>query len=119
MNCKVHGVYKNIRYRILVIDGQTYILDLGKSIWKIVFPLFFWIFPNPVYRVEDQEIVEKIKTPEVKQVNTGGRELIGGGIAVLKDNLLRPLTDYFFIHSSPFDKFIIFIVLVLFFLSLL
>jgi len=118
MNCKVHGVYKNIRYRILVIDGQTYILDLGKSIWKIVFPFFFWIFPNPVYKVEDQEIVEKIKTPEVKQVNTGGRGLIGGGIAVLIANLLRPLTDYFDIQSSPFVNSIIVMVVVILLLSL-
>lgn len=80
--------------------------------------IFFWIFPNPVYKVEDQEIVEKIKTPEVKQVNTGGRGLIGGGIAVLIANLLRPLTDYFDIQSSPFVNSIIVMVVVILLLSL-
>lgn len=118
MNCKVHGVYKNLRYRILVIDGQTYILDLGRSFWKIVFPFFIWMFPNHVFKVENQETVEKIKTPEVKQVNTGGQGLIGGGIAVLIANLLRPLTDFFDIQSSPFVNTITVLIAVLLIFSL-
>src|SRR5699024_32993 len=119
MNCKVHGVYKNIRYRILVIDNQTYILDLGRSSWLILFPFFFWMFPNPVFKVEDQEIVEKLKTPEVKQANnTGGLGLLSGGIAVLIANLLRPLTDYFDIQSSPSVNSIIVIIAVILMFSL-
>src|SRR5699024_6484578 len=103
--------------RILVIGGQTYILDLGRSFWKIIFPFLIWLFPNPVFKVEDQETVEKIKTPEVAQANTGGKGLIGGGIAVLIANLLRPLTDYFDIQSTPFvNSIIVFIAALLIFI---
>ena len=50
--------YKNLRYRILVVNNETYILDLGHSIWKILFPFLFWVFRNPVYKV-DQETADK------------------------------------------------------------
>lgn len=118
MNCKVYGVYKNLRYRILVIDGQTYILDLGNSIWKILFPLFYWILPNPVYKVNDQEILDKLKTPEVHQTSTGSIGLIGGGLAVIIANLMKPLTDYFDIQSTPFVNTIIVIISVILLLTL-
>lgn len=118
MNCEVHGVYKNLRYRILVIDNQTYILDLGRSFWKILFPFFIWMFPNPVFKVEDQNIVEKIKTPEVKQqTNTGGLGWLGGGAAVVIANLIKPLTDYFDIQSSPSVNSIIVMIAVILMLS--
>lgn len=118
MNCKVHSVYKNIRYRILFIDGQAYILDLARSIWIILFPLFFWVLPNPVYNVKDQDIVEKLKTPERKPANnTGGLGLLSGGLAVVIANLLRPLTDYFEIQSAPFVNTIIVIIAVMLLLS--
>ncbi len=117
MNCKVHGVYKNLRYRILVIEGQTYILDLGKSIWKVLFPFLFWISPNTVLKVESTEVVEKLKAPSVKQVNTGGHGWIGGGIAVLIANLLRPLMDYFDIQSSPSVNSVIVMITVILLLS--
>lgn len=107
MNCEVHSVYKNPRYRILVINDQTYILDLGGSPLKIAFPFLLWIFPNPVFKVKNHDIVEKLKTPEVKQADTGGRGLVGGGIAVLIAVLLRPFMDYFDIQSSPFINSII------------
>jgi len=117
VNCKVNGVYKNLRYRILTIGHQTYILDVGSSKWKIVFPFLFWMFPNPAYKVEDQEIVEKIKTPEVAQANTGGQGLLGGGIAILIANLLKPMTDFFDIQSSPFVNSMIVMITVILLLS--
>ncbi|WP_449354445.1 DUF443 domain-containing protein [Virgibacillus natechei] len=118
MNCEVHGVYKNLRYRILVIDDQIYILDLGRSIWKIVFPFFFWMFPNTIFKVENHETVEKLRAPEVKQTSTGGIGILGGGIAVLIANLLRPLTDYFDIQSSSFVNSIIVMISVIMLVSL-
>lgn len=76
------------------------------------------MLPNPVYKVEDQAIVEKLKTPEVKQANnTGGKGLIGGGIAVVIANFLRPLTDYFDIQSSPLVNSIIVMIAVILVLS--
>src|SRR5699024_2559232 len=116
MNCKVQGVYKNIRYRILIIDGQTYILDMGRSFWKILIPLFFWIFPNTIYKVNDHDIVEKLKAPEMKQTTSGWDSVFVGGLAVLLANLLRPLADFFNIPSSSFvNSIIVMLVLIIVF----
>lgn len=100
MNCEVQRVYKNIRYRILIIGEQVYILDLGQSFWKSLFPLFFWMFPVFAYKVDDLKIIEKLNVPKVKQANRAGLGLLGGGIAVLIANLTRGLPSYFDIQSS-------------------
>lgn len=116
MKCKVQGVYKNPRYRILIIDEQKYILDMGTSFWKILNPLFFWIFPNTAFKVNDQEVVEKLKTPEVKQTKTGWAGVFAGGVGVLLANLLRPLANLFNIPSSPFvNSIIVMLVLIIVF----
>jgi len=83
MNCKVHGVFKNLRYRILIIDDEQYILDMGHSLWKLLFPFFFWMLPNPVFKVDDLNIVEKLKSPQVKQTKTGHSSVLGGLLAFL------------------------------------
>lgn len=67
MKCIVHGVYMNLRYRIVTIDEKDYIVDLGDSIWKILFPFLYWILPNTAYKVNDYELIEKIKAPKVKR----------------------------------------------------
>lgn len=118
MECKVFGVYKNLRYRILVVNNETYILDLGHSIWKILFPFLFWVFRNPVYKV-DQETADKVKTPEInqKESESSGLMWIGSGIAVLLANLIRPFMNYFDIESSPIINSIIVTILIIFLLS--
>lgn len=118
MNCNVQGVYKNLRFRILTIDGHFYILDLGSSVCKIIFPFLFWVFPNPIFKVEDRVLIEKLKTPEAGKIDTNGKGLIGGGIAVILANLIKPITEYFNIQSTPIVNILIvifsIIILVLF-----
>ena len=89
MNGKVQGVYKNLRYRILIIEEERYILDMGRSFWKILFPFFYWMLPNTAYKVNDHELIEKIKTPEVKQKTTAWDGLLAGGVGVVLANLLQ------------------------------
>ncbi|WP_152655071.1 DUF443 family protein [Oceanobacillus sp. CFH 90083] len=108
MYCKAQGVYKNPRYKILTINEQKYILDMGgRSFWKILFPFFYWILPNTAYKVNDFETIEKIKTPEVEQTDTGYLSVLGGLVAIFLANLLRPLANVFNISSSPFINLII------------
>ncbi|WP_152655070.1 DUF443 family protein [Oceanobacillus sp. CFH 90083] len=107
MNGKVQGVYKNLRYRVLIINEERYILDLGKSFWKFLIPFFYWIFPNTAYKVNDHESIEKIKTPEVKQDKKSWNGVLAGGIGVIIANLLQPLVNYFDIESTPLINSII------------
>lgn len=56
----------NLRYRIITTDNKLYILDMGKSFWKILFPFLFWIFPSAIYKVNNVEVVEKLKVLKPK-----------------------------------------------------
>ncbi|MGY0691197.1 DUF443 family protein [Virgibacillus sp. FSP13] len=114
MNCKVQGAFKNLRYRILTIDGEQYIMDMGHSFWKIIFPFFFWMFPNRVYRVDDPNIVEKLKSPEVNHTEKGGFGGLEAGIGVLLATLLKPLADYFALPDAPLINAVILGFLVIF-----
>lgn len=118
MNCKVQRVYKNIRYRILTIGEQVYILDMGQSFWKSLFPLFFWMFPVFVYKVDDPKNIEKLNLPKVKQANTAGLGLLGGGIAVLIANLTRGLPSYFDIQTPRLVNMVTVIIAVILVFSL-
>ncbi|QKY71667.1 DUF443 family protein [Lentibacillus sp. CBA3610] len=119
MNCKAQGVYKNPRYKILTVNDEKYVLDMGgRSFWKILFPFVYWILPNTAYKVNDLEIIETIKTPEVEQTDTGWLSVLGGIVAIILANLLRPLANVFNIPSSPFVNSIIVMIVLLLVLSL-
>lgn len=100
MNCEVQRLDNNMRYRILIINGEQYILDMERSFWRIIFPFFVWMLPNKVFKVEDASITERLKEPN--------REKVGGawvsslvGISYFLGILLAPLMDYFEIPISP------------------
>lgn len=92
----------NPRYRVLSIDGDTYVLDMGKAFWKILFPFSFWIFPNTAYQVNDREIIKKIIVPDTRQKITAWQGLLAGVAGLFLANLLKPLVSYFNIESTLF-----------------
>ncbi|MEC5425186.1 DUF443 family protein [Virgibacillus sp. C22-A2] len=112
MNCEVQHLEKNIRYRILIINGEQSILDMERSIWKIVFPFLFWLLPSPVFKVNDPAIVEKLKEPKKEKMGSS-MALSLGGIAYAITILLAPLMDYFEIPSSPLVNTILLILTLL------
>lgn len=117
MNCKVDGVRKNIRYRILTINNQTYILDMGQSFWKLLFPFSYWILPNNVYKVNDNDIITKLKSPEIKQTKTGEQSILAGSFGILVANLLGPMAGYFDIPSTSVVNSVILALVILITLS--
>lgn len=100
MNCEVQHLAKNIRYRIIIINGEYYILDMERSFWKIIFPFLFFLIPSPIFKVEDQDIVERLKTKKKEKMGSS-LAISLGGIAYAIGILLAPLTSYFDISSSP------------------
>ncbi|MFD2655181.1 MULTISPECIES: DUF443 family protein [Gracilibacillus] len=100
MKCEVQRVYKNPRFRILKIDEESYILDMGKSIWKTIFPFLTWIVPNTIYKVDGEEINSKMKHIERDKSNDTSLGILGTGIGIFLAYMLRPLTDYFNIQST-------------------
>ena len=57
MKGEIKHLANNERYRMLIIEGKTYIMDIENSFWKIIFPFLFWMILNTVYRVEGAFIV--------------------------------------------------------------
>lgn len=93
MKVHVENVFKNMRYKLFSIDGVYYILEIKPSFWKSLFPFLYWFFPFPVYKVEDEETIKRIKTPESWSMNKSSVAISAGGFAVLGAYYLRYLTE--------------------------
>ncbi|MDE5415229.1 DUF443 family protein [Alkalihalobacterium chitinilyticum] len=106
MKCEVQKA-TNIRFRILKIEGNTYILDMSESIWKIVFPFLTWILPHTIYKVDEEEINKKLEFPRGSQKKMNISILFIAGIGIFVGNLLTDLTDYFYIPSTTLVNSII------------
>ncbi|AIF45518.1 DUF443 family protein [Virgibacillus sp. SK37] len=98
MRGDIKGVYKNPRYRILSMNNSSYIIDVGHSLWKILFPFVYWFLPHTAYKIEDYQIVEKLISPSVKPSNT--RPIFGTGISILIASLITPFINFFDIPTS-------------------
>jgi len=99
MKCEVQSA-RNMRFRILKIEGNTYILDMSQSKWNIVFPFLIWILPHTIYKVDGEEISKKLKVPSGAQKKINISILFTAGIGIFVGNLLTALTDYFYIPST-------------------
>ncbi len=114
MKSYIQGVYMNLRYRILTINGNEYVVDLGDSLLKAIFPFLYWVLPNTAYKVTDSELIEKIKAPKVKQKSTTRDGLLAGLVGVLLAGMLQPLVSYFNVEGSlPINSLIVFIAFLL------
>lgn len=101
MNCEVQRLEDNIRYRILIINEEQYVLDMEQSFWKIIFPFLFWMLPSTVYKVEDPFILEQLKKPN-KEKKSGSSWIVTlAGLGYFLGIMLAPLMDYFEIPMTP------------------
>ncbi|GAE32066.1 DUF443 family protein [Alkalihalobacillus hemicellulosilyticus] len=100
MKCEIQKVMNNTRFRILKIEGHTYILDLSQSIWNILFPFLTWIVPNTIYKVDENELHQRLQLVGKDQSKNNISILLIGGIGIALGNLLTALTDYFYIQST-------------------
>src|SRR5699024_502767 len=57
---------KNIRYKLVNVEGEYYILDQDRPIWLILFPFAYWFKSHIVYQI-NQATYEKLKQPDEKK----------------------------------------------------
>src|SRR5699024_11853944 len=57
---------KNIRYKLVNVEGEYYILDQDRPIWLILFPFIYWFKSHIVYQI-NQATYEKLKQPDEKK----------------------------------------------------
>lgn len=94
MNCEVRHLGDNIRYRILLINGEFYILDMERSFWKTIFPFFVWILPSTVFKLENSSILDSLNDMNKEKVGSSWAISLGG-IGYFLGILLAPLMGYF------------------------
>ncbi|MBP1971417.1 putative membrane protein (TIGR01218 family) [Virgibacillus natechei] len=112
MKCTVRRTSKNLRYRILTIRGEKYILDMGgASLWKMLFPFFYWLLPNRVYKVEKPEIVEQLTASTVKE-KMGSSQFLWTIVASIMASILSPLANYFEVDIPIYINVIIVAIIV-------
>ncbi|GIO23658.1 DUF443 family protein [Oceanobacillus sp. J11TS1] len=126
MRCKVQYIYKNPRYRLLIIDGDTYIMDISPSIWKIFIPFLIWLLPNTIYKIDERDIEEKINTfskqstegmQQSKEKNNRGTLIIGLA-SVSTGSLLASLSYYFESGLSSLTSFCLSLSVIILLISL-
>ena len=119
MKCKVNAIKGNLRYRILTINNENYIFDMGQSFWRFLFPVFAWIFPHIVYKVNDEEkVFEKLgastNLKEKPKQRIGEIGLLGGVISIPLGRLVYPLLDTNLFSSSLYINIIVVTIPILF-----
>lgn len=118
MDCDVEGAYMNLRYRILNIGEERYILDMGgSSFWRVLVPIFYWLLPLNVYKVNDDELIDEIVSPYIQQKSVVGLGSLGGIVAIGLGGLLYPLVYLLDIEITPVTSSVIIGVVVLLVIS--
>src|SRR5699024_1105647 len=102
MKCNVELVYKNLRFKVLTIGKEKYILDLGgSSFWKILFPFFLWYFPLDAYKVTYEKLMKKIVVPDVERERASGEKGYLAGIALVAGGLIYSYIHYLDMKTTP------------------
>ena len=57
---------KNIRFKLVNVEDEYYILDQDRPIWLILFPFAYWFKSHIVYQI-NQATYEKLKQPDEKK----------------------------------------------------
>ncbi|UTR13811.1 DUF443 domain-containing protein [Salipaludibacillus sp. LMS25] len=117
MNSELQLIYKNIRYRLVYIEGHYYLVDIMNSLWKVIFPFVFWFFPHKAYRINDEKIVEKLRDPTIPQKRTMHFSFFALGLALAIARILGEIDDYFQLATSSVTNTVILVCsLIVFFL---
>ncbi|PAE17916.1 hypothetical protein CHH91_02265 [Virgibacillus sp. 7505] len=120
---EIKRVKGNLRYRILTIDKEYFLIDTGAHLWMRLLPYLFWILRNPGYKIDSQtafNLISSHKGNPGKGVQYG---MIGGGIAISLSGSLLPLVDRTGLGGSLLINLVIAVIsltlIVIFFISFL
>lgn len=109
---EVKHLANNERYRLLVIDDKTYLMDIEESFWKVIFPFLFWLIPNPIYRLDNEATVDQLRTKKMERKNLDSMTT-NTGIGVAGGVFLQPLIAHFFFTTTPLIKTLVMIIAVI------
>ncbi|PAD23115.1 hypothetical protein CHH64_00425 [Terribacillus saccharophilus] len=108
---EIRRVKGNSRYRILIYNDEYYVIDIGSSILRNIFPFLFWILRNPGFKIDRDVFLQLTIHQKIDLSNSVRYGAIGTGIATTFSGFLLPLTDLSTINSSLYLNIIITILL--------
>jgi uncharacterized membrane protein (TIGR01218 family) len=100
MHGEIRRLKGNLRYRILNINEDYYLIDTGASPWKAIAPFFFLLFRNPGYKIDKETALNLITNQKAKPGKGAMYGAIGAGIAITFNEFLTSITDRLNINSS-------------------
>ncbi|UTR13824.1 DUF443 domain-containing protein [Salipaludibacillus sp. LMS25] len=90
-------VKKKLRYRVVTINGDHYLIDIGYPFWKGLLPYGFWLFPQTGFRLKDEKVLNDL---EVAKNEGSGKVTTLTGIGVGLSFFLRPIMDHLNMPTS-------------------
>ncbi|MFS0559468.1 DUF443 family protein [Terribacillus sp. 179-K 1B1 HS] len=108
---EIRRVKGNNRYRILIYNDEYYVIDIGTSILKNIFPFLFWFFGNPGFKIDRDVALQLTIHQKIDLSNSLKYGAISSGIATTFSGFLLPLTDLATIKTSLYLNIIITILL--------
>lgn len=85
-------VFKNIRYKLLHVQGKYYIYDMDRLGWSFLFPFIHWFMPHPVYQI-DEATYEKLKMPDEENRSRTWIVLVAAGMSVVLVRIFSSILD--------------------------
>jgi len=117
MDRKIQGLKNNMRFKILTINGNYYLLDIAPSVLKSLFPFLFWVFPLQAFRI-DGNVVKGLKLERKKQKTSVNTMFFIAGTVILFPKFLDPLVDFLNLQTSISLNIIITIITILMVVSI-
>ncbi|WP_152655073.1 DUF443 family protein [Oceanobacillus sp. CFH 90083] len=115
MKASVQIMYRKIRYNLITLNGENYILDKDNPKWIILVPFLFWVIPHKAYKIDNQNTVDTLVH---ETTNKGGNAInvLAIGLSLVIANLIRPIMNSFNIEISTLiaSFIVIFIALLMF-----
>ncbi|WP_366248095.1 DUF443 family protein [Terribacillus aidingensis] len=100
MHGEIRRLKGNLRYRILNINEDYYLIDTGASPWKAISPFLFLLFSNPGYKIDKETALQLLTNEKVQTRKFAQYSLIPGGIAITFSGFLTSITDRMHISST-------------------
>lgn len=85
-------VFKNIRYKLLDVNGNNYVYDTDRLAWSFIFPFIHWFIPHPVYQI-DETTYEELKMPDEENRRRTWIVILAASMSIALVRLLSSVID--------------------------
>ena len=101
MNTEVHYISKNLRYNILKLDNDYFIIDKDKPhILIFLLPFLYWVLPIKAQKISC-ETAHELEMKDVKIPSTGKYNSLAAGVALVGANILGGIASNFDTSIAP------------------